>query len=515
MSAAYNTDTVEREAFCEAREQAQAMEQHLRSNEAMGCTHAELEVYVRREGREYERRLLQAHLELRAAREQPVEACGTDGVVRSFRRLSSRPLGSIFGSVVALRLAYQAPGVAGLHPMDAALNLPDELYSHGVRRLVAEGAARCSYDEVIESVAETIGTTVHKRQIEQLAIRAAQDFEAFYATRTVEAEGTDHLLVLTFDGKGIIMRPEDLRPATRKAAAQATRKLTTRLTKGEKRNRKRMAEVAAIYSMAPSARTPMDVLHDLKPVRDVVIPRPRPVNKRVTASVVFDAKTVIGATFEEALRRDPDRLRSWIALVDGNRDQIAMIKQAAKQYRVKPTLVLDLMHVLEYLWTAAYCFCQDGSKEAQAWVEHRLLALLLGRSAGAMAKSMRRSAKERGLSTKNRKGVDDCARYLVNNRRLLHYDRVLRDGLPIGTGVIEGACRYLVKDRMDRTGARWSLRGAEAVLRLRALWTNGDFEEYWIFHLECEHQRTHRSRYAGGRVPSPVPGSRPRLRRVK
>ncbi|HEY4646214.1 MAG TPA: ISKra4 family transposase [Steroidobacteraceae bacterium] len=515
MSAAYNTDTVEHDVFSSAHEQAEAMEQQLRSDDAMGSTHSELEVYVRREGREYERRLLQAHLELRASRERPVEARGADGVVRGFRRESHRPLGTIFGSVVVLRLAYQAPGVAGLHPMDASLNLPDELYSHGVRRLVAEGAARCSYDEVVESVAATTGTTVHKRQIEQLAIRAAQDFEAFYATRTVEAEDTDHLLVLTFDGKGIIMRPDDLRPATRRAAALATHKLTSRLTKGEKRNRKRMAEVAAIYSVAPFSRTPMDVLHDLKPTRDVAIPRPRPVNKRVSASVVFDAKTVIKMTFDEALRRDPERHRRWIVLVDGNRDQIAMIRKAAKQHDVEPTLVLDLMHVLEYLWTAAYCFHDEGSKDAQAWVEHRLLALLLGQSAGAMAKSMRRSAKLRGLHTADRKGVDDCARYLVNNRKLLHYDRALRDGLPVGTGVIEGACRYLVKDRMDRTGARWSLRGAEAVLRLRALWTNGDFNDYWAFHLECEHRRTHRARYAGERVPSPVPRSKTCLRRVK
>lgn len=515
MGIAYSTDTVEGDVFCGAREQAETLERHLRSDAAMGATHGDLEVYVRREGREYERRLLQAHLELRAAREQRVEARGSDGIVRSFRRDSQRPLSTIFGSVVVPRLAYQARGVVGLHPMDAALNLPDEMHSHGVRRLVAETAARCSYDEVIDAVAAATGTTVHKRQVEELATRAARDFEAFYTARTIKAESTDDLLVMTFDGKGIIMRPEDLRPATRKAAAQATRKLATRLTKGEKRNRKRMAEVAAIYTVAPFPRTAEDVLHDLKPVRDAATTRPRPVNKRVLASVVHDAKAVISTTFEEALRRDPEHLRRWIALVDGNRDQIAMIRKAAKQHDIELTLVLDLMHVLEYLWTAAYCFHDEGSTDAQDWVEHRLLALLLGQSAGAMAKSMRRSATQRSLSANERKGVDDCARYLVNNRKLLHYDRALRDGLPIGTGVIEGACRYLVKDRMDRTGARWSLRGAEAVLRLRAIWANGDFEDYWAFHLESEYRRTHRPRYAGGRVPYPVPGSTPRLRRVK
>ena len=122
------------------------------------------------------------------------------------------------------------------------------------------------------------------------------------------------------------------------------------------------------------------------------------------------------------------------------------------------------------------------------------------------------------LSAKKRKAADTCARYLINKRELINYAEALRQGLPIATGVIEGACRYLVKDRMDRTGARWSLDGAEAVLRLRALRTNGDFDAYWQFHLAQEYERTHVARYAAGNVPNPlgVPSSRrAKLRRIK
>jgi len=111
--------------------------------------------------------------------------------------------------------------------------------------------------------------------------------------------------------------------------------------------------------------------------------------------------------------------------------------------------------------------------------------------------------------------VERAASYLVKNTRLLHYDRALADGLPIATGVIEGACRYLVKDRMGRTGARWSLTGAEAVLRLRALRASGDLDDYWAFHLAKEHERTHQSRYADGAVPNPLPPRRPALSLVK
>jgi hypothetical protein len=515
MSAVYRAEKAERDAFSAAREQAESMEAHLRSSNAMRARHEQLEAYVQQEGREWMRRMMQAHLELRAELERPVEVRGADGVRRGYRRENTRrPLRMVFGDVYALRVAYEARGVEALHPMDAALNLPEKLYSYGVRRLVAEDVARSSYDDVVKFLAGHTGAALGKRQVEELAVRAAQDFEVFYETRPVQPEQTDHYLVLTFDGAGIIMRKQDLRPATQRAAAKSKPKLETRLSSGEKRNRKRMAEVAAIYSVAPFPRTPMDVVHGLRPVRDVAKRRPRPVNKQVSASVELDAEEVIREKFEEGLRRDPERRRRWVVLVDGNDDQIRMVRKVAKELGVEITLVLDLVHVLEYLWKAAYCFEAPGSKKAEQWVEQRLLGLLQGQSAGYLAKGMRRNAKLRELSDKERKPVDDCARYLVNHRRLLHYDRALREGLPMATGVIEGACRYLVRDRMSVPG-KWSLAGAEAVLRLRALWTNGDFDAYWEFHLQREYERTHRSRYVGGRVPVPVGPAKPALRRVK
>jgi hypothetical protein len=177
--------------------------------------------------------------------------------------------------------------------------------------------------------------------------------------------------------------------------------------------------------------------------------------------------------------------------------------------------VLDIVHVLEYLWSAAYAFHNDGTPEAEAWVEHQLVKLLDGRSGGEIAKSMRLMAKTHDLDKAGAAPVEKAAAYLVKHTRLLHYDRALADGLPIATGVIEGACRYLVQDRMGRTGARWSLTGAEAILRLRALRASGDFDAYWQFHLAKEHERTHQSRYAGGRIPDPLRPDHPRLRLVK
>jgi len=174
--------------------------------------------------------------------------------------------------------------------------------------------------------------------------------------------------------------------------------------------------------------------------------------------------------------------------------------------------------VLEYLWSAAYCFHAEATREAETWVTDRLRLLLTGHDASQVAAGIRRSATRQGLCKTQRKSADKCATYLKNNRRYLDYAKALRCGFPIATGVVEGACRYLVKDRMDRTGARWSLEGADAVLRLRALCTNGDFDDYWRFHLVQAHERNHPSLYADGAVPNPLPSIQsvtPKLRRIK
>lgn len=502
--------------FCEADQVMDKIKKRLTATETLGLEHSDLERLLSADASELMRALLQAHLDLRAAKERPVEVLGADGVERAQARTSQRTLETVFGEVVVERRLYQALGVEGLAPLDAALNLPADHYSHEVRRLVAEESARASFDEVVEIVDKRSGADVPKRQAEELAVRAAQDFDAFYAERALAAEETNDLLVLSFDGKGVAMRHEDLRDATRKAAS-TPRKLHTRLTSGEKPNRKRMAQVAAIYTIAPWPRAIADVLHDLRDP-EVEVKRPRPVRKRVWASLAHEAQQVVDDAFAEATRRDPERRRRWVVLVDGQRDQIRRIKRAARKVGVDVTIVLDIVHVLEYLWRAAHAF-HDAIKEADAaenWVGDRLLALLGGRSGGGLAESIRLMAESRNLpSGPGLQAVHRCADYLVKNTRWLHYDRALKAGLPIATGVIEGACRHLVQDRMGRTGARWSLAGAEAILRLRALRTSGDFDAYWTLHLAKERQRNHLDHYANATPPSPLPPPRGKLRLVK
>jgi hypothetical protein len=263
-----------------------------------------------------------------------------------------------------------------------------------------------------------------------------------------------------------------------------------------------MSTVAAVYTIAPFVRTPEQIAGEFSPVREALPVRPRPEDKRVWASVKQPPETIITQAFDEACCRDPHQTKQWVALVDGNEFQLGLLLEAAEDYAVDLVIILDLIHVLEYLWKAAWAFHTPGDRTVEAWVQQRLLEILRGRSS-QVAAGIRRSATRRALSAKQREPVDRCSNYLLKYREFLRYDQYLAAGYPIATGVIEGACRYLVKERMEITGARWGLDGAEAVLQLRSLRASADFDQYWQFHLHLEYQRNHQALYADGIVPTP------------
>ena len=150
--------------------------------------------------------------------------------------------------------------------------------------------------------------------------------------------------------------------------------------------------------------------------------------------------------------------------------------------------------MLEYLWKAAWSFFDKAEPAAEEWVADQARKILRG-EARQVAAGIRRRATACGYSSAERAGADECARYLDNKNGYLGYATALKKGWPIATGIIEGACRHIVKDRMDITGARWGLEGAEAILRLRALIASGDSDDYWNYHLRREHERIHHAKY--------------------
>jgi hypothetical protein len=488
--------------YDQARQEFEHIVRYVDSEEVRSMTHSELERELEKKGRELMRIMLQEHLDNRSPGQCKQPVSDSDGIDRSRLRLQERKLETVFGTVSVERTGYGKKGAESLHPLDAELNLPDERYSLELRRRVAEEAAKSSFDETFESIGKITGGHVPKRQIEELARLAARDFDAFYQMRQAQpavVEQSGSMMVMSVDGKGVVMRTQDLREQTRKAAIKRKHKMNTRLSKGEKKNAKRMATVATVYTMAPFVRKP----EDLVPENNAACaepPRPRPEKKRVWASLEKTPEEVIEKVFEEAGYRDPAHQKYWIALVDGNKPQIRILRRMAKDKGLDLTIIVDIIHVIEYLWDAGRAFYPEAASELESWVRLRLLEILRGK-AGYVAGGMRRSATRRGLQCKMRKPVDACANYLLTYAPYLKYNHYLAQGFPVATGVIEGACRHLVKDRMEVTGARWSLSGAEAVLRLRALRSSHDFDEYWAFHEAQEYQRNHRALYPDGIVP--------------
>jgi hypothetical protein len=473
-----------------------ALVAELQAPEAAGLTAYELEQVVDGRGREVLRQMVQDHLDLRAAREEQAarERCspavGADGIPRTRVETGHRRLlATLFGTVRVTRCAWRRPGAGNLYPADAALSLPAPRHSHTLARLAAVEAVRGSFETAHTAITSRCGPVIGKRQIEQAVVKAAADIAAFYAARVPVPCTAGTLLVISADAKGIVMRPGALRPAAAKAAARQGR-MRTRLAAGEKPNRKRMATLACVYDAEPAPRRPHDVIAPPggRQGNRTLRPRPKARAKWLAGSVEHDPAEVIAAAFGQAETRDPARRRTWVVLVDGAEHQLGLIRAEAARRGITIHILIDLIHVLEYIWKAAWSLHPAADPAAEDWVAVKALAILAGDSARA-ATDITAEADAAGLTASQRNGADACVRYLTSKHEYLRYDQALAAGWPIATGVIEGACRHLIGDRLDITGARWGLQGAEAILTLRAVISNGDFGEYWRFHLAREHQR--------------------------
>src|SRR5215475_11767650 len=372
----------------------------------------QIEAQQQTKGREVQRLLLQAHLQLRGdgdvgpALRVPQAA---SEALYTHRRLSTRGLKTIFGPVEIHRMGYSRDGAPSIYPLDRALALPARSFSYEIQRRLVKAAVQNPFLESVQSIAELTGVSVSKRSLVEILPDAAQDFDAFYRQRSA-TPATGSILVAAVDGKGI--------PMVKPGAAQ----LTARLTKGQKANKKRMATVATVFTRAPWVRTPQQVIESLFPTSQKpsqATPPPRPESKRVWASLLKGKTAVIQEVAEEMDRRDPSRSLTRLALTDGER---------ALQIRVNDkldvTLILDLIHVLEKLWKAAYVFHPEGSLAADLWVIDRALKILYG-EVGQVVKGIRQSITKRGTFGPKRQTLNAVANYLYRNRARMRYDEYL------------------------------------------------------------------------------------------
>ncbi len=392
---------------------------------------------------------------------------------KTLRRLDSlhpKRYVSVFGELQITRTVYgtRESQKHEVVPLDAMLNLPEGDFSFLLQGWLQSFCVQNSYKQSGETVERILGIGRSVRSMEHMNGAMAQDVEAFrQAQPTADAEGQGSIVVLTADGKGVPMRREE-------TAGSARRK------RGEKANKKRQACVGAVYSIDPFYRQPEDVVDEFFR-QEQQENRPVPQHKKMRAELTRDingeevnGKDRIFQWFtEETPIRNADGAKAVVCIMDGDR----ALWNKAKEYGVDMIGILDIFHVMERLWSAAYCFVPEGSAEAEDFVKTRLTRLLQGQ-AGRVIGGLKQMKTKLGLRGAKKKQLHSVITYLENNRKYMQYDYYLEFGYPIGSGVVEGACRHLVKDRMEGTGMRWRTEGAQSMLDLRAVFLNDDWEDF-------------------------------------
>jgi hypothetical protein len=484
-----------------------------------------METLAVEQGRELLCGVVQLGLDTQAAGEVRLpEVTGADGVARGRAEHGhDRPVVTRLGQVRVRRIAYRAGvrGVPSLFPRDAVLNLPPCGYSWGLQRLAEMFARSGSYEQAHEFVLAATAVSIGKRQLEEIAAGAAADVAAFYeaggpagqepgqpgspqpgADGAGQPDGGKPLpLALSADGKGVAMLPESRRART-KAPEQRVRNFQTRPGTGEK-GHKRIAEAGCVFDVIPQARTPEQVMAGHHGGGDGPAgtkagnkPAPEAVNRRYRVDIAADRSATISWLFDEGERRDPGHERDWIALADGDNHQIRLFQaEAAARGITGLVILIDLIHVLGYLWKAAWALHEPRDPAIETWTITQAIDILHGRTADVITRITELAAASPPQGPEHAKNIRTTLAYLTAKLPYLDYPRALAAGWPVATGVIEGACRHLVKDRMAITGARWSTAGAQAILWLRVIAANGDHDAYWRYHLRQEHQRNHLSRY--------------------
>jgi hypothetical protein len=426
------------------------------------------------------RGLMQLRFEACSEAEEVQAAVEVQGVSYRYKWRSERRYISLFGEVRVKRAYYLSEEYGGLCPLDATLSLPERSYSESVQERLSELNVWLPQDHSLALVERWLGLKIAKGSLQNSASEQSLYVADYYQQLPVTAApAQDSILVASADGKGIPMTRTDSPPD------QARR------SKGAKKTAKKEAIVTALYSVAPYVRDSQDIVRALLPDEaespQPAAKRPLPSHKQVFGTL--DGKTAaLTHLAQQVARRDQPQYIHHVALTDGSE----ALQQQVLAYLPTFTLVLDIIHVTEYLWDAANARWGETSPDRLPWMRHALGCLLDDHLDDLLVSLDSQAA---CLAPAQQTTLRRVRAYLHRNRPFMEYQRYLALGWPIGTGVVEGACRHLVKDRFEQAGMRWSLPGAQTLLDLRAVALNGDWDDFHRFRRQLVHLERYQSPY--------------------
>jgi hypothetical protein len=379
---------------------------------------------------------------------------------------------SVFGKLAVSRAYFYAPGCGGKTPLDRALSLPERCYSDLLMECAEELAVDSAYDKAVHVLTRLLGVDVSVLAVETAVAEHSQAVLPFYAHRAAfprREEG--RILVAQADGKGVPLVRDEAPPAK------------VRRGKGDKKTRKKEAIAVALYTIAPYPRSPQDVVAALFREDTPPAKRPAPQHKQVFASL--DGKAAaLRRLARWATQRDGPHIRQHVALTDGAEALQDQMRRAFPHF----TLVLDIIHVMEYVWAAGTALYGETDPQRAEWVKAQALDILSSRTQQVIQR-LEQKARAVSPTSQAARALRRVAGYLQRNLPYMDYARYLKNGWPIGTGVVEGTCRHLVKDRMELSGMRWTVAGAEALLALRAVHENDDWDAFHQFRRQRRHKQ--------------------------
>ncbi len=418
----------------------------------------------------------------------------SDGItMQRYNQVRSRKYFSIFGKLDIPRTYYYTEGQSGIFPLDATANLPERSYSYLLQEWMNLCSVRSSFDESNITLNSLLGIDICQSSFEIINREYINNYNEFYENKKLpipEEEG--EIQVVQFDGKGV--------PMIKSEAA----KIKSRLGKGEKRQKKKEATVGVDYTVNRNVRKPEEVAENLiypeqakkkRKERNDNSPSVRAKNIRRIASLERTRTDVMKEIVADAKRRNPENKRPWVVVMDGALclwNAIALVLSG-----IKWVGILDIIHVVEYLWKVGNALHGEKTPKAEKWVYDHLLSILQGRI-GRVIGGLKQSLKKReGYLTKTqRKSIEDVITYFDNHKQWMKYDEYLKEGYPIGSGVVESTCGHTVKNRMEGTGRRWSIKGAESMLLLRSVYTSNDWKEYLCAHRNREGKKKYSRTYS-------------------
>ena len=402
-----------------------------------------------------------------------------------YKGTTQSPYFSIFGELSIKRARYQTDDGSYYHPLDSQLNLPAQKYSYLLQKWLQASAVQTNYQKAAELLNEIFDHKLYACTSQRIGKKASDHVDEFNDQAPAPSAETEAShLGISADGKGIRMLPSERDNDTQGQTQQP------RLGRGEKRGTKKQSTVTVDFSFNPAARTAEEIVASLLKERvktqtatDATSdksPARTAQNKHVRATL--DGKeNAMNYLMQRIKKRDPSNTKPIIALIDGDNSQKRALDKALKKYKLYRRLdatILDIIHVAEYLWAVGTALNGEYNDKRLPWIREKLMAILQG-NVGRVIGGFKQMITKKTTTSAQKHILQRTITYFENHREMMNYHIYLEKGYPIATGLVEGTCNCLVKDRMEQSGMRWSKQGATAILKQRAVKLNNDWNSFW------------------------------------